>query len=554
MKAFEEPAVLFRVIDPRFGPNNIYRHQAKETASLGPIFIASAVRKYLPWEAEIILENNCRVNLGCPMTEDNLPDHDLLQRERRAEFVGISASMTNAVPRALEIIQLYRSMPEELRPKAIIVGGWHAGDSPEEFLEAGADVVVHGEGDMVIAPLLNALKQNRTLEDIPGISYWLNGQIKRNGPEFLAVPQEQMDNLPLPDFNLVRFAKIVIYPIGRTRGCSGKCRFCRVRSIPRSISPGRFLEQIKVLVSRGAKYFFIVDDRSEEDLEGFRQWLIGLINFREERKTRNLYFTSQNRLSLAEHPDVLSLMWEAGIRTVAIGFESPIPEELKAMKKPITTKLDQLLQWSQTFKDIGLYIHMMLILGYPMPPGANRVLNDQGKPMSIKERSHKFWQFIKKVNPATLQVLLYTPILGTPDWKLLEEQGRIDKEIGWEKYDGTWLTFKPDEGIDPQELQGEMIRLMQRFYSFPLIWKSGWTSVILHLIKIGVVTIAMPFVWVFNLPFKKWQLKTAWELPRRLKRNAKRRFLGYLIVLDWLESFKHSGFDAVLRRLARVKD
>ena len=541
METTAEKRLLLRVIDPQYGPDNIYRFQAKQTISLGPVVIATVPLQSLPWlDAEVITENNYRSFWRkAPRDKDDLPDHLALQQERKADFVGISASISNAVPRALEIIEAYKAMPEQLRPKGIIVGGWHAGDSPEEFLLAGADVVVHGEAEPVIASLIEALARGEGLEKISGISYWSNDQIKRNpifDPRyqgqvgFLMVPQEELDLLPAPNFGLVRFAKINIVPISRVRGCSGRCRFCRVKAKPRHISPERFAQQLKILRSQGWRKFFLVDDRSEEDLEGFVAWLKEIIAWRQERKVRRFDITAQCRLSLAEKPEVLQLMMEAGIDAVAIGYESPIPEELRAMRKPI--KPGKMLEWTKVWQKHGFFIHMMKIFGYPMPPEAEPFR------MPARQRAKLFWQFIKKANPDTLQVMTLTPILGTEDWDFLESQGRIFKELGWDKWDGLHVVFQPDEPMTPLELQKEIIWLQRKFYAFRYLTPFGWFTLLVHLIHIGVVTISMPFAWLLQMPLKGWRPKLAYQPWYHVFRNAKRRFQAHLIVMSTQKKLK----------------
>ncbi len=535
---------LFRVIIPRFPPHNIYRYQAMGTTALGPVMVATVASVQCGWwlNAEVIDENNYRSRRRAPRDKNQLPDHFVLQKERRADFVGISCGMSTSAPRALDLIRFYKSLPGNLRPKAIIAGGWHAMDSPQEFLQAGADVVVHGEAEPIIQKLLTTLSAGKPLDKIPGISYWSNGQIKRNDPAELQIPQEMMDQLPDPDFGLVRYAIIKIFPIGRTRGCSGKCRFCRVKSQPRWISPQRFLDQIVVLISKGFRRFFIVDDRSEEDLEGFAYWLRGVANFRKERNLR-LDFTTQNRLSLAQYPEILERMRQAGVHTVAIGYESPIAEELQAMRKPINP--DKILELTRVWKRFGFYVHMMLIFGYPLSPAVKQRLAGEGKPftMSARQRAKIFWNFIRKANPDTLQLLLYTPLLGTVDREFLEKENRI-YPLPWEFYDGTWLLFEPDEGVDPQELQVEMIKLMRKFYAFHYFWRIGWLSLFIHLLKIGLVTITLPFIWSFK-PSSGFQI---WH---QVWRNAKRRFQGHLIISQWLKNFKRLGFIEKLSKLTK---
>lgn len=549
LSALSLASTLFRVIDPAYPRNNIYRFAARRTISLGPVMIASVAHKALPWlEAEVISENNYHWRRrGGPHDAVGMPDHEALQQQRMAHFVGISASISNATPRALEVIRTYKAMPAPLRPKAIVVGGWHAGDCPEEFLEAGADVVVHGEGVAVIVPLLEALAANTPLTSIPGISYHHHGAIRRNSPEFVSVSQPELEALPDANFDLVRYARLKVVPISRTWGCSGRCRFCRVRQAPRARSPQRFVGEIKALVSKGHRQFFVVDDRVEEDLPGFTAWLQQLAAFREGQGGCGLDLTVQARLSLARHPDILQLMRRAGISTVAIGYESPIPEEIWAMRKPVVP--GKMADWTRIWKKAGFFVHAMMIFGYPMPPDRQGPCGNKGRPLSVRERGEAFWRFLKQTRPDTLQVLLLTPIPGTEDWQALDQAGRIWKRLSWKLWDGLHLVFRPDEGLNPREVQHEVMRLHQKFYAFSWLGSLGPAALLLHLLRVGVTTVLVPFLWLAGFltrwPYKgafTEQCREAWQYPRRLARNARRHFQAYLIfssVRKELRAYEH---------------
>ncbi|MCE7883181.1 MAG: radical SAM protein [Actinobacteria bacterium ATB1] len=535
--------MLFRVVGCRFPPHNVYRYQATKTTALGPIAVATVAKATCvdergPWlAAEVIDENNYRKRLGAPRDADGLPDHAALQAERYADIVGLSCGMSSSAPRCIDLIKAYRSLPEHLRPKAIVVGGWHATDNPEVFLEAGADAVVHGEAEAVMKRLLTCIREGTTPEGIRGVSVRVGDEIVIDEHGGGMIPQAMMDRLPDPDFGLLRYAKVKVFPVGRTRGCDGRCRFCRVKSGARWLSSERFLDQLKVLISRGARHFFVIDDRSEQDMPGFVNWLEGLAAFREERDIR-ITLTTQNRLSLAEHPEVLQLMRKAGVSTVAIGFESPIAEELKAMKKPLRPA--KMLEWNKTWKRHGFFVHMMLIFGYPLPPDTRERLAVEGEEfsMSVRERARRFMSFIRRARPDTLQVLLFTPLPGTEDRAYLEEEDRI-YPLGWEYYDGTWLVFEPDEGTDPLELQTEAIRLMRRFYGLRGVWRIPVVALLTHLARIAAVTISLPVAWP-TVGWRRWF--RAW-------RDAKRQFQGHLVVGAWLRNFEKSGFGARLEEL-----
>ena len=54
---------------------------------------------------------------------------------------------------------------------------------------------------------------------------------------------------------------------------------------------------------------------------------------------------------------------------VAIGFESPIAEELKAMDKRL--KPEEMIALSRLYSRAGFFIHGMFIFGYPVPKGVD---------------------------------------------------------------------------------------------------------------------------------------------------------------------------------------
>ena len=496
--------------------------------------IGTVANKALSWlDVEVIDENNYRQSLRAPLDANGYPDHAALQRERPATFIGLSCAMTNAMPRALELVRFYR---QDSLVKGIFTGGRHVHNEPLEILGAGADVVVHGEGEGVISELLTAFSRGLDMSGIPGISYKKESGIVRNDPAYLVNPN--LDSLPHPDFGLVRYAKIKIFPVSRTRGCSGKCEFCCVNDSPRWISPERFLDQFRYLTSLGVRTFFIVDDRVEEDLEGARRFFSLLAEFSREKKLR-LDITVQIRLMAAKEEDFLKLMKTAGVTNVCIGYESPIVDELKAMHKPVNPK--KMLEWTHKFKKAGFLIHAMMIFGYPVESRQSEETQ-----MSARQLADLFWKFLKKAIRAgvdTLQILLPSPIVGTRLWTRLNNEGRL-YDLGWEHHDGTKLLFRPDRGIDPKELQLEYIRLMRKFYAFNHLWPMKSVALVVHLVRIAFLTVWLPFEYFYS-GFHFWPWYNKW-------RNAIVHFGAHLIIWKWLDNFKKSKYIAKLRRTNQV--
>jgi radical SAM superfamily enzyme YgiQ (UPF0313 family) len=569
--------ILFRIFDPGHGRKNIFRFAARITMSLGPVVVATMAKRMLSWlDVQVVNENNAKEKRGAPLDEDGLIDHVALQKQHKADIVGISASITNAVPRVLKIIWILLHMAKNLRPKAIIVGGWHAGDDPEPFLRAGADVVVHGEADLVIAPIIEALCNGYGLEEIPGISYRVGETIHRNpiansawqncakGQEgYLVVPQDQMDFLPDPDFGLVQFAKIKIMPVYRTRGCSGKCHFCRVKGVARYLSPERLLAQIQNGHGQGVNRFFIVDDRSEEEMLGFITSLQLIVDWIESCNIKKLDISAQYRLSLAGFDpandrnareagvtmtglEILALIRKAHINTVCIGFESPIKEELGAMAKPI--KQSEMLDWARIWKSFGFLVHCMMIFGYPIRSGLPLPRNAAGEVMTAAGRAEVFWDFIKKAKPTYLQLLIFSPIIGTDDYKWLVAEGRILPGIPLKYHDGLHVLYRPDEGIMPQEIQHEAIKLSRKFYA-RWFWQFGWLALAIHSLRVGTIVCSMPFLWAALMPFKGCRARHTWQTLRRFKRISLRHWGAQFIIVKFMGSLHI--FKSLLTRIER---
>lgn len=502
---------LFRLIIPAHPHKNVFSAVASRMTSLGPVLVATCVNKsFVDLDVEVIDENN----FCGPRDERGLPKHDEMQEQKPAQFVGFYCGLTSTMPRVFELAEFYRAQGAKT-----IAGGAHTNALPEEALKNGIDIVVRGEGESAIVQIIKAAKENLGWKNIAGISYQKNGKVFHNSPEKLEVCD--LDSLPYPDFGLLRWArKMVFYPLNRTRGCSRRCEFCTVKNQPRWTEPEKLIDNIAWLVqSRKAKHFFIVDDRLNEDEAGTRKFFELLVQAKQTgRLPKNLSFTVQIRLEAACEQDLLKLMHQAGVRTVCIGYESPIAEELNAMRKGI--KPEDMANYTKIFKRHGFWVHAMFIFSYPIRDESEKAMLDACQKMQ------EFKKFIKQAKPDTIQVLLATPIPGTELYERLEKQGRLfPREIvGWENYDGGHLCFEPDPPMKAEEVQRAAIGLMRWFYSYWNFW------------KIPLLILAFSFLVPFSFSF--WQ---------RRWRNSLWGYAGHRIVRQWLKLHKKNNW---LYRLA----
>ena len=231
-----------------------------------------------------------------------------------------------------------------------------------------------------------------------------------------------------------------------------------------------------------------------------------------------LDFIAQIRLDKAKDKELLMAMREAGINTVAIGFESPIEEELKAMKKAI--KPDEMVALARVYHEFGFLVHGMFIFGYPLKDGVEFT-------MEAKERVKRFRKFIRQAKIDTVQILLPIPLPGTELRARLQAQGKVYPlaDIGWGYYDGNFPIFNPDQPLTAEDMQICARQIMGKFYRFKYMFMVGW-----H---------------IFSFPalvFFLHNIKSGWHQWYRQWRNSLVRFGGWVVMKGWMSQFKKDAF------------
>jgi radical SAM superfamily enzyme YgiQ (UPF0313 family) len=519
---------LMRIILPAFSFPNIFSKVAKVTTSLGPICVATTADKLEKWDVEVIDENNCGSRF-CPKDVNGYPDHIRLQKERPADVVGFYGSLTSAIPRLYKLAALYKSLGVKT-----VTGGKHVEHLPEEALGNNIDVVVLGEGENTIKDLLLAWQEGQSLEKVAGIIFRKEEEIIKTAKQPLI---NDFEEIPIPNFDLLRYAKLKVYPLGRIRGCNMNCEFCMVNEKVRCSPPQYIMRQIAYLVeNRKARKFFETSDHfaaNRDDTIAFCRML------RDYQKKVNvkIFMTVQTRINDAQDTELLQAMHEAGIQDLAIGFESPIDEDLKAMRKGYLS-LD-MIRWTKTLHQNGFFVHGMFIFGYPKKAKFRHRL-------TLEEKTRRFYTFIKRAKIDTVQILLTVPLPGTDLRKRLEKEGRIysQEHIGWEYYDGQFPLFEPDDNITPEELQNAAKRIMSRIYS-----PGRLLQIIINILVRFPIMVSLSTVSIVSFRVK-YIVKAFISWKQRYFRNSLVRFGGYILLKKWMKTFNKDKF---LESLARIR-
>lgn len=160
----------------------------------------------------------------------NTPVLTVLEKlmKEQADIYAFSVHIWNKL-----VVYRLISMLKKLRPQAVvIVGGPEvAFDAVKIFSEQPAiDYIVQGEGELVVARLLNALQKKTAIP--PHIAYMDNGRVNINGG-VTVIQDLTILPFPYPDLlQVINEHKIVYYEC--SRGCSFHCSYC-LSGISRSV-------------------------------------------------------------------------------------------------------------------------------------------------------------------------------------------------------------------------------------------------------------------------------------------------------------------------------
>jgi radical SAM superfamily enzyme YgiQ (UPF0313 family) len=367
---------------------------------------------------------------------------DYVRRER-FDLVGIGG-MTRTIHRSYAVADSIRALGVP-----VVMGGPHVTEEPEEALEH-ANAVACGEADELWPRMLADFEAGRLrpvyragekpkLENYPCIA-WKETDFK----EFNVLPRWLYRGLKA--FGWEQF-DINVTPMESGRGCPYRCDFCTVSPFfgekIRFRTNESVIEELKLLEHLGRSLVFFVDDNFAINPHRTKSLLRAMIG-----AGVRIPWTAQISMNLLRDAELLDLMKLSRCICIFIGLESVLPESLAEVSKTFN-KPEQYAGIIGELQRRGIFCVTAFIFGMDADrPGV----------------AHKTWEVVRTWPPGFFPVFSQlTPLPGTPLFKSLREQGRLE-ERHWMNYRPFGAAFQPKQ-LTPRQLEQEIRTAWELAYS-----------------------------------------------------------------------------------------
>jgi anaerobic magnesium-protoporphyrin IX monomethyl ester cyclase len=326
------------------------RRIMKPYAPLGILYLSSHLRAK-GFEAEIF--------------DSTFESPDELFRILRQGPPGVLGIYVNLMTRANALAILAAARDAGWR---VVLGGPEPANYAEEYLAAGADVIVAGEAEHALERLMATDFMPDAWPRIAGIIFrGVDGDVVRTGAAHL-IPD--LDAQPWPDrerIDIPRYLKTWREHHGKSsisvitaRGCPYKCNWCShsvYGHTHRRRSPGAVAEEVEFLTGRYEPDMLWIADDVFTIHHGW------VFDYARELKRRGIRIpfeciTRADRLS----ERIAATLAEIGCVRVWIGSESGSQRILDAMQRGVTA--DQVRQAVALCKKSGIETGMFLMWGY----------------------------------------------------------------------------------------------------------------------------------------------------------------------------------------------
>lgn len=345
--------------------------------------------------------------------------------EKQPKIICIYTNLMTKV----EVVRLIKILKTEKYgfPK-IVLGGPDVTYNIENYLKAGADFLVIGEGEETTFELYNAIINNSDFHQVNGIAFLENNKVIQTQAR---TKFRELDELPLPNREAINMQAYLdtwknnhgesSMTISTQRGCPYTCKWCSTAVYGQSYrrrpahQVAAEMKMLKEQYKPDAIWF--VDDVftiSHKWLTAFHDEVV-----RQNAQIRFECITRAERLN----DEILKLLKEAGCFRIWIGAESGSQEIIDAMDRRVD--VNHVKKIIQDTNAMGIETGTFIMLGYPGETEKN-----------IDETI----QYLKEAKPTHYTITVAYPIKGTSLYNEIED--KITERPNWEKSTDREIDFK----------------------------------------------------------------------------------------------------------------
>lgn len=443
------------LINPPYMPSERY---GKDVGKFGPTNEPMG----LAYLAAALEQNGDQVEiLDTPALQMSTSDISRYVPQRDHDIIGVPM-LTPMYHRSVEVIQAIRRLGNSVK---IVAGGPHPTILPFKTMvdNPEIDFVVLGEGERTIVDLVNCLKSNGPLSEIPGLGFRGDGNIYINERRKLI---SDLDSLPLPARHLLPMNRYHMtktrtqtahsYTVIVGRGCPFRCAYCS-RILGRKFrhhSTSRIVEEMGVLIDQyGAKEINLEADTITLNKKFILKLCEEIVGAGFNRKIR---WTCESRVDTV-NKEMLTAMKEAGCWQISYGVETGSQRLLDVIQKGTT--IQGIEDAFKLTKHVGISIRAFFMLGLPT---------------ETYEESLRTISFAKKLDARWSQFTVTTPFPGTKLYDIAIAEGTL-RSSDWKdfKTHGGWtegrIAYAP-KGRTPEELKRLQKRAVREFYLRPRVF------------------------------------------------------------------------------------
>jgi radical SAM superfamily enzyme YgiQ (UPF0313 family) len=344
-----------------------------------------------------------------------LADFEAYVRRERPSLVGLYCNLMTK-HNILRQVQMCKAVGAK-----VVLGGPEPISYAEQYLAAGADIIVNGEGEETLEELIPHLGRHGShrLEEIQGIAY-MNG----DGQTIHTPVRPQIKDLsaqPWPDREAIDMDRYLdtwkthhglsSVSLITARGCPYKCNWCShtvFGHTHRRRTPEDVVEEVAWIRERyNPDQLWYADDV----LTIHPRWFLHYAALLKERGLRFPFECISRADRLKE--DTIGALAEMGCYRLWIGAESGSQRILDAMQRQ--ADVEDIQQKTKMLKARGIEVGMFIMLGY------------EGEEVSDIEATV---DHLKKSNPDVFLTTVAYPIKGTKYYSKVTD--RILTHLDWE--------------------------------------------------------------------------------------------------------------------------